>query len=286
MERRINLLRQGERYLSQNGVVNSLREAELFLTHVLGCSRLELYLDNLSIEMNKLQIFWGLLNERAKGVPLQYALGSAEFMGLEFKIAPDVFIPRPETEILTEAATNLISYELKKRQRAKFTILDIGTGCGNIAVSIAKSLKNLYIFACDISDSALQLAKKNSQLHQVKVHLVNSDLFKAFKKEQQFSLIISNPPYINSVGISRLPRELRYEPKAALDGGMDGLFYYRRIIDEGWAYLQNNGLLVLEIGDNQARPIKKMLARSQFSLIKVVKDYNRIDRVIVAQRID
>ena len=143
----------------------------------------------------------------------------------------------------------------------------------------------MHIFACDISDSALQLAKENSRLNKVDICLVKSNLFTAFKRKNYFSLIVSNPPYIISQEIPGLAREIHYEPRSAVDGGTDGLFYYRQIIDQAPDYLEKKGLLVLELGDGQRSLVQTMLEQSaRFSKISAVRDYNDIERVIVAQK--
>jgi release factor glutamine methyltransferase len=255
-ETRASLLNSGFRYLSRKGIISAQREAEILLRHVCNCSRIELYLENKVVNRKKLGYYWHLLTTRTEGVPLQYLIESSEFMGLEFKVRSGVFIPRPETEILTETVINLLTGKPPNRQAAKSMILDIGTGCGNIAISIAKYLKKVHIFACDISDSALKLAKENSCLHKVKIRLVNSDIFCAFKRKAYFTLIVSNPPYIKRQQFALLSREIHYEPKVALDGGWDGLLYYHRIINAAPEYLQDKGLLALEIGQNQKDTIK------------------------------
>ena len=281
MKKRVILLSSGSSFLAKKGVANAKGDAEIFLSHILNCPRIELYLDNLAVEERESRHYWDLLTERARGVPLQYLVGSTEFMGLEFKIRPGVFIPRPETEILVEAVLGLqlTVYSLQPK------ILDIGTGCGNIAISIARSLRSTRIFACDISDSALQLTKENSSLNKVRICLLQSNLFSAFKKRESFSLIVSNPPYVNTQEIPGLIREIHHEPKLALDGGKDGLFYYRKIINQAPVYLEDRGLLVLEIGDNQKPLVQEIFAQSgRFSLIKTVRDYNDLERVVIAQK--
>ncbi len=281
MEKRVILLSSGSSFLAKKGVANAKGNAEIFLSHILNCPRIELYLDNLAVEERESRHYWDLLTERARGVPLQYLVGSTEFMGLEFKIRPGVFIPRPETEILVEAVLDLqlTVYGLQPK------ILDIGTGCGNIAISIAESLRSAQIFACDISDSALQLTKENSSLNKVRICLLQSNLFSAFKKREFFSLIVSNPPYVNTQEIPGLIQEIHHEPKLALDGGRDGLFYYRKIINQAPVYLEDRGLLVLEIGDNQKPLVQEIFAQSgRLSLIKTVRDYNDVERVVIAQK--
>ncbi len=282
MEKRVELLNLGTGYLANGGVLNALGESEIFLSHVLDCSRVELYLNNLPVGENNTRDYWRLLGTRAEGLPLQYILGSTEFMGLEFKIRPGVFIPRPETEILVETVLKLLA----SNHQPSVKVLDIGTGCGNIAVSLARYLTGADIFACDISDSALKLTKENSSLHKAQVSLIQSDLFSAFKKQECFSLVISNPPYISAQKIGELSREVHFEPRGALDGGSDGLAYYRRIINAAPAYLQDKGFLALEIGDNQMAKVEEILEQGKrFSQALIVRDYNDVERVIVAQKI-
>jgi release factor glutamine methyltransferase len=289
MEKKITLLNSGSRYLTQKGLANPLRESEMFLSYIFNCPRAELYLDNIAVKEEYTQRFRNLLTARARGVPLQYLVGSTEFMGLEFKTRPGIFIPRPETEILVETVIKLLTGQLTNQPTNKLTnqptILDVGVGCGNIAISLAENFRKMHVFACDISDSALQLTKENCRLNKTNVSLVKSNLFSAFKKAQKFSLIVSNPPYIKAQEIPGLSREIHYEPRLALDGGEDGLFYYQRIINEAPAYLQNRGLLALEIGDNQAEPVKEIFRQNgSFSIFKVVEDYNELERVIVARK--
>lgn len=279
--KRTDLLKSGSGYLAKKGMENSKCEAETFLSHVLNCPRVELYLNNLIVQERKIEYFWWLLMKRVEGRPLQYLVGSTEFMGLKFRVRPGVFIPRPETEILVQAilSLKLTAYGLQPK------VLDLGTGCGNIAVSCAKYLRSAYIFACDICDSALALTKENAALNKTEIFIVKSNLFSAFKKSGLFSLIISNPPYINTQQIPNLTQEIQYEPKGALDGGRDGLDYYRKIVNQAPDYLSTRAYLALEIGDGQLDSVKKIFMQSKiFSLVSVFDDYNKIKRVIIAQK--
>ncbi|MBN2097798.1 MAG: peptide chain release factor N(5)-glutamine methyltransferase [Candidatus Omnitrophica bacterium] len=279
MEKRINLLNKGSDYLAQRGIGNALGESEMLLAYILNCTRVELYLDNLAVKEQSLQCFQNLLSRRAEGFPLQYLLGSVEFMGYTFKTRPGVFIPRPETEILVETVLNILTNGA--------TILDLGTGCGNIAISIARGLKQADVFACDISDFALQLVQENTSFNKANIKIVSSNLFSGFKKEKTFSLIVSNPPYIKKDDLSRLARELSFEHSLALDGGKDGLCYYRQIVQQAPDYLRPDGMLAFELGDGQAEAVKEIFAQSGgFSLIKLVRDYNDRERVIVARKVE
>ena len=262
-----------------------MNEAELLFTQILGCDRLSLYLNqDTPLGKDKISLISSVLKRRISGEPLQYILGKAEFMGLEFKVNKEVFIPRPETEILVETAIEIARRLSVMDDRLK--ILDIGTGSGCIAVSLAKFMRGVEVIATDISDKALEIAKQNARLNNVEVNFLQSDLFSAFSFQlSAFSLIISNLPYIPIAKIDSLQPELSYEPRIALDGGKDGLDFYRRIIRQAPAYLKEGGLLILEMGFGQRGLIEGILKNSKnFQIIEIVKDYNQIDRIIIAKK--
>ena len=282
-----------------------MNEAELLFSEILKTDRLSLYLDKdrLLDKACGLKVS-SVMRRRIKGEPIQYILGKTEFMGLEFKVGPDVLIPRPETEILVETAIKLSSVvriPSSVYRRPSFVnggsssiinILDIGTGSGCIAVSLAKSLPGAKVDAIDISPEALEIAKQNALLNNVTVNFIHGDLFNIFKRTTndgvrttKYNLIVSNPPYIPSEQISRLQPEIQYEPRISLDGGTDGLDFYRRMIYDAPAHLEQGGYLLLEAGLRQMPAIKIILENSRkFEIIEVVKDYNNIDRVVVAQK--
>jgi len=272
-----------------------VNEAELLFSQVLGCDRLDLYLNkDKYLSGKKLNFITNALARRIKGEPIQYILGKTEFMGLELKIGAGVFIPRPETEILVETAIKYVqgaprlrSGQAGCRVQGK-RILDLGTGSGCIAVSLAKYLTDIEIDASDISDQALAVAHDNAKLNKVSVNFFKSDLFLSSKLyAPSYDLIVSNPPYVSEGEIGKLQPELRFEPRVALSGGLDGLDFYRRIIPESADYLKSNGLLMMEIGFGQRQAIEKIFSGSgKFKVIEVVKDYNNIDRVIVARKAD
>ncbi len=259
-----------------------MNETELLFTEVLNCSREKLYLDRKRILTQEESRFLAFaIKRRIKGEPLQYILGKTEFMGLEFKLKPPVFIPRPETEILVETTINIV--KLLNCHIVK--LLDIGTGSGNIAISLAKSFPSAEVVATDISKEALEVARKNALLNNVKINFLESDLFSNTElSSKKYDLIVSNPPYIPRFEIENLEAELNYESRIALDGGIDGLDFYRRIIKESSGCLKNDGFLILEIGFNQCQTIKELFKSvEEFKITKVVKDYNDIDRVIVVR---
>lgn len=273
-----------------------MNEAELLFTTLLNCRRHELYLDKQKI-LDKQESYFisQALRRRAGLEPLQYILGKADFMGWEFKVSPDVFIPRPETEILVETAVNVILTPCAEGASAYGgnsqlqTILDLGTGSGCIAVALAKLLPNASIDAVDISTAALCLAKENAVLNKAadKIRFIQADLFKTYGLQlPAYDLIISNPPYVASAQINELQREIQFEPRSALDGGKDGLDFCRRIINEAPGFLKKDGFLIMEMGINQANEIKKTIYKSEkFKIIDIIKDYSNIDRVIVLRKI-
>ncbi len=260
-----------------------MNEAELVYSHVLNCGRLSLYLNKEArLDRDKSAQVSRILKRRIMGEPLQYILGSCEFMGLEFKVDQRALIPRPETEILVSCALE----KLKSRGKtASPKILDLGTGSGCIAISIAKLLPQAIIWASDISLPALQLAKENADLHKVKVKFLRSDIFSALEKNQEkFDLIISNPPYISTGEFCGLAKEISFEPVLALAAGIDGLDFYRSIISRSTVHLHNNGLLAFEVGFRQAKAVSVMLEEKNFSDIKIIKDYNNIQRAVLAKK--
>lgn len=262
-----------------------MTEAELVLTHILNCDRLSLYLNkNVALDRNKSTQVSAILKRRITGEPLQYILGSTEFMGHEFKTDKRALIPRPETEILISCA--LEKLELRGKN-APHKILDLGTGSGCIAVCLAKLMPQALIWATDISSAALQLAKENADLHKVKVKFLCSDIFSALKKDhEKFDLIISNPPYVSTKELCDLAKEISFEPVLALEAGIDGLDFYRRIISQAAFYLKADGLLAFEVGANQADRLCAMLDEQNFNALEIIKDYNNIKRVVMAKRKD
>jgi len=221
-----------------------------------------------------------------KAEPLQYILGKTEFMGLEFQVGHSVLIPRQETEILVEKAIELV-----KRYQVpctKYRVLEIGTGCGCIAISLAKFLTDIEIDAIDISQEALLIARNNAKLHNAtnKIRFLESDLFpRSPVPGPRYDLIISNPPYIPSSEISQLQPEIAYEPRIALDGGEDGLDFYRKIALSCAKFLKERGRLIMEIGFGQLSGVRNIFEEAKnFEVIEAIKDYNNIDRVVIIEK--
>lgn len=216
-----------------------------------------------------------IIDKCEKGYPLQYAIGEWEFSGLNFKVDERALIPRFETEIIVDY---LIKAPFKKDK-----ILDIGTGSGAIALSLAKNLKASDILASDIEDRALSLAEENKKRLKISnVSFIKSDLFEEISGK--FDIIISNPPYINSKDFKKLDKTLYYEPKSALLAEENGLYFYKRIIKDASSYLNEGARLVFEIGYDQKSDISSLLNESDFKNIICIKDYNDFDRFIIAEK--
>ncbi len=275
---RTEAVRYYKEKLKENGVDE--REAEtqvrFALSHVLNCDLNSLYLRaQTEITDSETYRMDNIIKRRLKGEPLEYIIGEKWFMGLRFFVSPDVLIPRNETEILCETAVQMIRHELKA------TVLDLCTGSGAIAVSIAR-YSRARVTACDISEKALLVAERNAKAARAQVELVKSDLFDDV--EGRFDIITANPPYIPADEIGSLMREVReHEPRLALDGGRDGLAFYRRIAADASAHLKEDGAMIMEIGSEQAESVKAILNRHGFESVKVIKDYAGLDRVIVAR---
>ncbi len=264
--------------------------ADTLLAYVLSCDRTSLYTNpDEVIDNANLCNYNELIYKRASHVPLQYITHRVEFMSLDFVVDERVLIPRPETEILVETV-------LKKAQSDEFSdksivIMEIGTGSGNIAVSLAKNLTNAEVYTNDISQDALSLAKENIQRHEVadKVNLLHGDFFGAFNKSVKrkcIDFIVSNPPYISESEWNELEPEVKeHEPRQALVGGEDGLCFFRKIIRDAADWLRPGGYLVIEIGETQAHTIIKLMQNElHFGEIDAIKDLQGKERIISARR--
>ena len=266
-------LKSASQRLESAGVPNASYDAMQMLAHVLGEDALMMRLNGQrELARDKLDAYEAILVRREKREPMQYILGSTGFMGLDFHVEPGVLIPRPDTEILCEEAL--------RRLNPGARVLDIGTGSGALAVSIAKLGRDVIVTAVDISDTALRIAKGNAERNGAEVRFVKSDCFRALTGET-FDLIVSNPPYIDSEDMAQLMPEVRLEPELALFGGEDGLDFYRRISREAGAYLKTGGALLFEIGYKQKDDVSALL-RENIGEPFALKDYGDNWRVVGA----
>jgi len=260
-------------------------EAGILLCYVLEKDKIFIYAhDDYIMTKEQKELYKELLFKRLQGTPIQYLTGRQEFMSLLFKVQPGVLIPRQDTETLVEAIIECAAYIGK----ASLSILDMCTGSGCIALSLAHYIKNSHITASDISKEALSVAENNAEHLGLrdKVRFVQSDLFESFvngNAYEKFDIIVSNPPYIPASHIAYLKKEVKdFEPILALNGGIDGLFYYKKIISQAPAFLKANGRLAFEVGINQSLIIQELMFKGGFKNIKIIKDIASIDRVVIA----
>lgn len=281
----IDIINWGSKYLKSKGIDEARLTIELMLCHVLKCRRIDLYIDfERPLTKAELEELRNILKRRLKREPLQYIIGKTEFMGFEFKISPDVLIPRPETEILVETAIKAIREEFLSETVVK--VLDIGTGSGNIAISIAGFLREkVQVLGIDLSDKAIQIAEENASLNNVKnVQFIHFDFFDADfenKFQNQFNVIVSNPPYISAEEFETLQEEIKnHEPRIALTDEADGLSFYRRLADVSRKIISNHGIILAEMAYNQAEKVKEVFKNAGYTEIKTFKDYLGFERVI------
>ena len=284
MSKNILFLKSVEKKLKKAAVLSPSAEAEEMVRHFGELDRVQLFTGQKEISgPAKLSIAWAL-QKRRSGVPLAYLLGQAPFLGRSFQVTPDVLIPRPETERLVEEAVCV----LKAHYRARTPeILDLGTGSGCVAASLTLEWPACRMTALDASEKALTVARKNFRmlgLHQ-KVRTVQSTLFDSVQGEpSKWDVIVSNPPYVPRRGWSKLSREVRREPRLALDGGPDGLDLVYAILNEAPKYLKRDGWLLMEIGKGQSKKIlKKWAGRKEYTQLEFKKDLNGIERILVAR---
>lgn len=274
------LLNQAVIMLKNENIDAPKNKARMLLQATLKKSREYLMIyDNKEVENIDRDRYIKNVKRLILGEPLQYITGIQEFMKLNFLVTKDVLIPRPDTEILVEEVIR------KAENIPNPVILDLCTGSGAIAVSLAKYIKNVHICAVDISSKALEIAKKNAELNGVKnnIEFIESNLFDKIK-ERKFDIIVSNPPYIETETIKTLSKDVQSEPKIALDGGKDGLDFYRKIADSGSKYLNRQGYICLEIGYNQRIAVRQILEnKKRYVNINCIKDLCGNDRVVTAQ---
>lgn len=272
-----DLLNLSAKYLEQQGCANPRLDAELLLGHVLKKDRLYLYINlDRPLETYELDAYRRLIGLRGRRIPVSYLTGSREFYSNEYHVTEDVLVPRPETEILVEHGIALIE-EVDAPQ-----VLELGTGSGVIAISIALSVPQSQVVAVDISQAALGVAQKNADRLGVidRLSFLRSDMF-ANIPDQKFDLICSNPPYIPSEDLKNLGEEVKQEPQLALDGGTDGLDFYRILTKEAPNYLKQGGSLILEIGYDQGEAVTNLGLENGFQECQIIKDYADKDRVVI-----
>lgn len=288
-----SVLKNGVYVLKEKNIDDSFFKARVLLAYTIGKPKEYLIThDKEEVDFDMQVKFYNYLDRLIAGEPLQYITGNQEFMGFNFCVNKDVLIPQPDTEILVELVDKYLkhingkenielfeSFDKKKNLNPK--ILDLCTGSGAIAISLNKILNKSTVYASDISEKALNVAIKNAKQNKATIKFVISDLFE--KINDKFDIIVSNPPYIKTDIIKTLSKEVQNEPHLALDGGKDGLDFYRRIIKEARNYLNEEGMLFLEIGFDQRLDVYDILVENDYKNIISVEDLAGNDRVMIAE---
>jgi release factor glutamine methyltransferase len=284
----LDLIRWTTGYFEKNGVSEPRASAEILLAHVLGLSRLDLYLKHdQPLTPEELSRFKSLIVRRRLGEPVAYLTGHKEFWSLDFLVAPGVLIPRPETEVLVEAAVDAARRGLPSGLPPRG--LEVGVGSGAVVVALAKELPEFTWVGVDISRTALEVARENARRHSVseRIHLMGGDLLAAVRPGAGFALAAANLPYVTTAEWENLPKEIKeYEPPEALLGGEDGLALIRPLIAQAPGCLAAGGWLALEVGAAQADQVLQLLRENgAFTEMEALKDYQGIRRVIRARRL-
>lgn len=276
------LLKDGIDIIKQREFNSPKLDAELILCYILKKDRIFLHLNKKTeVDDSIKEKFYELALKRNEGYPLQYITNSQEFMGLEFYIKEGVLIPRPDTEILVE---ELIKTAKKKYNNQNIKIIDLGTGSGAIGISLAYYIKNSKVTAIDISDIAIETTNMNIKKHKLNnINTIKMDLFDDILPDEKYHILVSNPPYIERDTIRNLQTEVScFEPKLALDGGKDGLDYYRRIVELFKKVHEKDGVLAVEIGFNQKEKVEGIFRNIElFKIIETKQDLSGNDRVVI-----
>lgn len=279
MKTLLETLQSGSMYLEKRGVEDARLNMEHLTARVLGCSRIDLYLSyDRPLEEKELSPLREFIKRRGSREPLQYILGDVEFMGKKFFCDRRALIPRPETEELI----GVLAARYESIEKPKY-ICDVGCGSGVIGISLAYLWNDSLINMIDLSEDALQLSREN-----IKLSGISLDRFNVLKSnllsdtQENFDLIVSNLPYIESKDIELLDEELKHEPKTALDGGPDGITLIKELISQSKSLLLEGGMIALEIGDGQAETVSDVLLEEGYKKIESLKDISQIDRFVVA----
>lgn len=268
------------------GVPSSGVEAELILGHVLGLKRSQIWsLPDRSLTPSELSAVTGLVERRVRRIPLQYLVGECEFMSLPFRVRQGVFIPRPETETLVETVISVVEASGRRALR----ILDIGTGSGIIAVSLARYLEPVMVVGTDISQDALEIARSNAILNGVEsvTRFVACDRLDGLRRDTgaSYDIVVCNPPYVETDEIPGLQPEIRcFEPLAALDGGRDGLRFIDGLLPGIPSILNEEGLVVFEVGETQGPRVKALFEQVGLTRVEIAKDLGKRDRIVLGRR--
>ena len=279
----LEVIQRSAEFLAQKGVDSPRLQIELMLAHTLKLPRLQLYLNfQRDLAEPELAAVREMVKRRGQREPLQHVLGSTSFCGLEIVCSRAALVPRPETELLAERGWRFLSSVTPPPA----TALDFGTGTGCVALALAQGAPGAEIHGLEVSATALELAKQNAERNRLggRIHFHAGDGFQALPPGLTFHLIISNPPYIPSAEIETLQPEVRdYDPRSALDGGPDGLDFYRRFADQAGPFLKSGGRLMLEFGDEQETALKNLFESQKWIVEEIVADYSARPRILIAR---
>lgn len=274
-------LKETTKILDEEKIIDSKQKARRLLAYSLNKSKEYLMVHEDEVVPEHIyKVYLEKIEKLKNHEPIQYILKKQEFMGFDFYVDKNVLIPQPDTENLVEEVINITEKNNLKQPK----ILDMCTGSGAIAISLAKLIKGAIVYGADISEEALKIAENNSVSNQANVLFMKSDMFKNIFKGFRFNIIASNPPYIETETIKNLDKEVQNEPHIALDGGEDGLKFYREIAENSKHFLEENGFLALEIGYNQKEKVEEILKKNEFRNIYFRKDLAGNNRVIIAQK--
>ena len=283
----LEAIQRSTEFLAQKGVDSPRLQTELLLAHQLRQPRMQLYLNFArALTPPEVEAFRELIKRRGRREPLQHILGSTSFCGLEITVNRHALIPRPETELLAERGWTFLQH-LSARNSQPATALDFGAGSGCLAIALAFHCPTAQVHALEVSSAALALARENAARHGLaeRIQFRHGDGFAAVPAGMRFDLIISNPPYIPTAEIARLQPEVRdYDPCGALDGGPEGLDYYRRLAAESAPFLKPGGRLMVELGDGQAASVRGILQPQKWIVETIQADYNHQPRILIARR--
>lgn len=277
-----SVLHWGTHFLKQHGISNPRFEAELLLSNILDIDRIQLLVqsEHTVTESQKLK-FIQFIKQRSGHQPYAQIVGHKEFMGLDFMITPDVLIPRPDTENIVEETLAVMHGMLEK----SIHVLDLCCGSGAIGIAIAKYEERAVVTGSDLSETALNLAKRNAKKIGVQVDFLQGNLFQNIS--DRFDIIVSNPPYIPTQKIAELSEDVKnYEPKLALDGGNSGLDFYQKIFQQAYKYLNHESYLICECGWNQAQDIADIAEDNSFNVQRIIKDLANLDRGLVCKYVN
>ncbi len=281
----LEIIKRSTDFLVRKGVESPRLQTELLLAHLLGLPRMKLYLNfERVLTPSEVEKFRELIQRRGQREPLQYIVGSTSFCGLEIALNQHVLIPRPETELLAERGWQMLNGE----HRAPL-VLDFGTGSGCVAIVLAIKSPKTQVCALEICPAAIVVARQNADRHGVaeRIQFFEGDSFAVLPRELAFDLIISNPPYIPTAEIETLQPEVRdYEPRRALDGGVDGLDYFRHLAAAAPRFLKPSGSLMVEFGDGQSEATREIFQHEKWIVDAIHEDYTRRPRILVAKRPD